>query len=296
MSSAPTSMVQVFFRDVQEQLITDQVKIKLYNQKGSTLPSSLHRSFDVKLKGDTKKLADVPANQFGVFEVVIQGTKYRAKSKLFINVHSGENNPLKQSFFLNASKVKPVFDTFQNIKTKPAWSDLWRVLHKSGVTKADDWKAKSDLLKAGLFNLHAKMQQETLSDNSRIFSHIDRIIEFRQERIYAVVDPSLVTLVRGESGKFKPAPSTMHEFPSGWHSIEESYKLDNWKAGNLQLTFAQNSSGAYMADLDIDDHKGLEHVWDVLKHKLTGEETHPYDIHQILIYFQNQLDPGYKLV
>lgn len=66
-------------------------------------------------------------------------------------------------------------------------------------------------------------------------------------------------------------------------------------AGNLQLTFARNVQGDLKADIDIDDHQGTEHAADVLKHKITSKDTHPYDIHEILIYFQG-LDPGYQLV
>jgi hypothetical protein len=50
-----------------------------------------------------------------------------------------------------------------------------------------------------------------------------------------------------------------------------------------------------MADIDLDDHKGLQHAADVLKHKITGKDTDPYDIHEILVYFQH-LDVGYRLL
>jgi hypothetical protein len=50
-----------------------------------------------------------------------------------------------------------------------------------------------------------------------------------------------------------------------------------------------------MADIDLDDHKGLGHVADVLKHKFSGKETDPYDINQIL-YFAQQLDAEYRLL
>lgn len=49
-----------------------------------------------------------------------------------------------------------------------------------------------------------------------------------------------------------------------------------------------------MADIDIDDHQGIAHAADVLKHKITGQDTHPFDIHQILIFFQG-VDPGYEI-
>lgn len=60
------------------------------------------------------------------------------------------------------------------------------------------------------------------------------------------------------------------------------------------MTFAQSNSNALLADIDLDDHKGIKHAADVLKHKITGKNTDPYDLHQILIYFQG-LDPDYRL-
>jgi len=63
----------------------------------------------------------------------------------------------------------------------------------------------------------------------------------------------------------------------------------------MQLTFATNPAGEYLADIDLDDHSGLQHAADVLKHKITGKNTNPYDIHQVLVYFQ-QIDPGYRLL
>lgn len=50
-----------------------------------------------------------------------------------------------------------------------------------------------------------------------------------------------------------------------------------------------------MVDADADDHFGMKNVSDVLKHKIAGRNTHPYDIHEILVFFQN-LDPGYVLI
>lgn len=66
------------------------------------------------------------------------------------------------------------------------------------------------------------------------------------------------------------------------------------KTGNLQLTFARNSAGKFLVDADVDDHQGIQHAFDVLKHKFTSKDTHPFDIHQILLFFQN-IDPGYAL-
>ena len=64
-----------------------------------------------------------------------------------------------------------------------------------------------------------------------------------------------------------------------------------YRAGNLQLTFFMNGNDC-VADIDIDDANGFAHVFQVLRNKLSGEPTHPYNIHEILIASQG-LDPGY---
>jgi len=61
--------------------------------------------------------------------------------------------------------------------------------------------------------------------------------------------------------------------------------------GNLQLTFAQNTKKNMAVDADLDDHQGLKHAFDVIKHKFSGD-TNPYGIHQVLVKFQG-IDPGY---
>jgi hypothetical protein len=48
-----------------------------------------------------------------------------------------------------------------------------------------------------------------------------------------------------------------------------------------------------VADIDIDDASGIEHVFQVLKNKLSGNPTHPYNIHEILVGYQHN-DPGYS--
>ncbi|HEX6176135.1 MAG TPA: hypothetical protein VF089_19165 [Candidatus Binatia bacterium] len=44
---------------------------------------------------------------------------------------------------------------------------------------------------------------------------------------------------------------------------------------------------------DIDDAAGLEHVFQVVRNRLSGSPTHPYNIHEILVGHQ-KLDPGYR--
>ena len=50
-----------------------------------------------------------------------------------------------------------------------------------------------------------------------------------------------------------------------------------------------------VADIDIDPASGLEHLFQVIEHSITGIQTHPYAVHEVLIEYQ-KLDPGYRFV
>ena len=91
------------------------------------------------------------------------------------------------------------------------------------------------------------------------------------------------------AGLFHKVSGSLHTPPPGFQPAE-SFKTSD-KYGNLQLTFFTNGE-KFKADIDIDDAGGLEHVFQVLRNKLSGKPTHPYNIHEVLVAHQH-LDPGY---
>jgi hypothetical protein len=54
------------------------------------------------------------------------------------------------------------------------------------------------------------------------------------------------------------------------------------------LTFFASASSPlrFKVDADIDDAGGLGHAFQVLRNFLTHQPTHPYDIHEILVFDQ----------
>lgn len=118
------------------------------------------------------------------------------------------------------------------------------------------------------------------------------------ERIYAGVSRDLLPALRKYPEVYFSVSGGMHHFPpDGWVSVKQpdSFKTLRDSAGNIQFTFAEKVGEAYLADIDLDDHTGLAHVADVLKHKFSGKDTDPYDIQQIL-WFSQQLDAEYRLL
>lgn len=278
-------------RDVFGRTLTDQFKIKFINQRVQTL-SQLFRA---NVAGAPVSLPGVPAFPTGLAEVIMTPTRYREKS-IFVDVPSGDPFTITETFLLDPDRVSAVFPSFNDIQTNPTFAGLFRVLQQSGRASEAAWAGLQDQPKAGLLNIYAKSQNEVLEGASSVFTFVDRIVDFRPQRIFAFVERRLLDLVRARRDRFHDVLGTMHDFPNGFNRIENdgSFKTRE-SAGNLQVTFAENAAGELMADIDIDDHQGVQHIFDVLNHKITGRNTNPFNIHQVLIFVQG-IDPGYQLV
>ena len=152
-----------------------------------------------------------------------------------------------------------------------------------------------DIRKAGLLNIFAKSAWTGLTNGRTVSSYFVQLLELRGDRFHVVVPKELreETKNSAQAGLFDPAPEGMHYPPAGFSHAGSWKSPDHY--GNLQLTFFSSAEGVdWVADIDIDDAKGLEHLFQVLRNELTNRPTHPYDIHEILIKYQ-KLDPGYKL-
>jgi hypothetical protein len=96
------------------------------------------------------------------------------------------------------------------------------------------------------------------------------------------------------SGLFHEVSGKLHTPPPGFVAADSFKTLERY--GNLQITFfCKPETLEFLADVDIDDAQGIEHVFQVVRNRLSGGETHPYDIHEILLQHQ-RLDPGYRLI
>ena len=287
--------VTVNLKDVHGQVISDDVEITFYNQK----VQSLNKRFNVKFKGKPAVLPGVPAFPTGLAEVFIKPKRYRYKS-IFINVIGGQENSINEDLFIDPDKARPTLMDFDDLKAKVYGADLLRILEKSGIKKAA-WNDLHKLNRATVLNLSAKMFNDKLKNGDSLISNLESIVQKmldkdHRERIYAVVNGNLLGALRKFPEQFRGVSGSLHKFFDDWSPVNEqnSFKSRN-NAGNIQFTFASNPAGLSLADIDLDDHSGIKHAADVLKHKITGANTNPYDIHQILVYFQN-IDPGYRLL
>jgi hypothetical protein len=144
-------------------------------------------------------------------------------------------------------------------------------------------------------------------EQRHVWSFVDRLFGVRGDRIFVDVKPALIGLVQAAvaSGQFRGVPGSLHDPPAGFDHAG-SFKSGE-RYGNLQLTFfsrlpeglrqgvpAEQAPLAFKVDADIDDAAGLGHAFQVLRNFVTKGTTHPYDIHQILV-FRQETRPPYDL-
>jgi hypothetical protein len=280
-----TGKVVLEFRDAYNKFIFDTVLLKFRNLK----LKSLDFPHQVELTGVPFTLEGVPAFPDGNWQVEIYPQKYRFKS-VFLDLPSNGTEPIKETFFVDPSKVSPVLPTLQELQTADRWKALWDVLKISPV----EYESLDAQQRAGLLNLFAKMNHK--SSNFAFRSAVN-IFKVKPARIFAQVKNDFWDLVRQAPDRFHEESDngSMHSFGDGWTRLAEhaSFKTPD-PMGNLQVTFANNAAEQMAVDADLDDHQGIQHVFDVIKHKFSGD-THPYDIHQVLVKFQ-EIDPGYHFV
>jgi len=79
---------------------------------------------------------------------------------------------------------------------------------------------------------------------------------------------------------------SLHTPPPSFVSAGSFKTADRY--GNLQLSFFASLTEplTFKVDADIDDAAGLGHTFQVLRNWVTHGTTHPYDIHQILVFRQ----------
>jgi hypothetical protein len=291
------SDVVVDFKDIYGNTITDDVEIKIYNMQLTTEK----QIFDVKFQGSPATLSGVPAFPTGHAQMIVTPTKYRFKQR-FINVQAGETNHITEYFFVDPDHANPHPIEFADLAGKTYGAELLRILDASHID-AVAWANLDKRNRATILNLSAKMSKETVEDGTKLTTFVESIdrtwLDLKhRERIYAHVMSELLPALRGFPQVYFSVSGGMHKFPpGGWTSVPppDSFKTLKDSAGNIQLTFALNLAEDFLADIDLDDHTGLEHVADVLKHKFSGKDTDPYDIQQIL-WFSQRLDAEYRLL
>jgi hypothetical protein len=169
-----------------------------------------------------------------------------------------------------------------------------KVLAFEGKYGASLYKALDDIRRAGFLNITAKAQATAFRNRRTVLDYLLKLAELRGDRFFVSVPKELREETKNSigDGLFHEVDGGLHHPPAGFSPAGSFKTPDGY--GNLQLTFFA-SGEEWVADIDIDDAAGLEHLFQVVRNWVTGRPTHPYDIHQILVARQG-LSPGYELV
>lgn len=241
-------------------------------------------------------IGDLYANPQGIYLLEIDPPSY-LPVRHFVNIKSSGFTDKQLIFPVDRNKVVDVkFPKFSQLS-----ADAQRILNNSdqvfsfeGKTGATLYNALDNIRKAGFLNIIAKSGATPLTNGKTVLPYIQRLNEIRGDRFFAAVPKELREETKNSSnaGLFNGVSGALHHPPAGFTDAGSFKTKDRY--GNLQLTFFMSGNDC-VADIDIDDASGLEHVFQVLRNVLPGQFTHPFSIHELLVAYQH-LDPGYRFV
>lgn len=232
----------------------------------------------------------------GLYKIDVDPPSYQYVSQ-FLNMKASGITRLSLTFPIDPGKVTKVnFQAYaklaDDLRTLLDNSD--KVLSFEGKKGKDLYDSLDNIRKAGLLNIAVKTGATPLTNGRTVLSYIGKLNEIRGDRFFCAVPKELREETKNSvaEGLFHPADQSLHHPPEGFAPAGSFKTPDHY--GNLQLTFFMKGDDC-VADIDIDDAAGLEHVFQVVRNKLSGQPTHPYTIHEILVAHQ-KLDPGYTFV
>jgi len=272
------------------------VRIELFSAE-----SSMHYQNNVQVQSRVS-VGDVEATGAGsIYRVALTPSNYRIV-QFFVTLADGQTTSKTVPFPVDPTRVAglqtPGFDGLPAVvQTMLAQSEIPRFVTPEGkfIQGAALYQTLNAALrlKACLFNITAKSAATPLRDGKSCLDHYNGMIRMEQDRLFIRTDAALCEEAQN-SPLFHSVSAALHD-PVPGYTITDSYKtLDRY--GNLQLTFQRRGTAGddYLADVDIDDAQGVEHIFQVLRNTVSGP-TDPYDIHDILVMDQH-LDPGYSFV
>jgi hypothetical protein len=269
--------------------LNERVDIYLYNQ--SVTDTVAVRGAMASKPITIKNLLAVPQ---GLYRVFIDPPSFLPVS-MFVNVSASKVTERGIPFPVDAGKVIRV-----NFPEYAALDYAHRLLNSSGAvlgfigSKGEAlYRGVDEIRRAGMLNILSKARRTPVTGGGVVMDYLRELQEVRGDRCYVRVAPELHGRIRDSllEGLFREVPGKLHNRP-GYEQVG-SYKTSD-RYGNLQVTLFEK--GAEMvADIDIDDAAGLAHVFQVARNALTDAPTHPYNIRDILLRYQ-EIDPGYRFV
>jgi hypothetical protein len=242
-------------------------------------------------------ISGLRGNPQGLYRMEIDPPGYLPVSQ-FVNMEASGFTERTITFPVDPKKVSDVkFPNFKDLDFREVLKNSSTVLGFEGLHGEELYKSFDKIRKAGLFNIFAKSRATPLSNGKNVLSYIKVLHELRGDRFFASVPKELREETKNSvsADLFHKADSSLHHPPASFPGFSDagSFKTND-SHGNLQLSFFMKGDEC-LADIDIDDAGGIGHIFQVLRNALTHGTTHPYNIHEILM-FRQQLDPGYTFI
>jgi hypothetical protein len=239
-------------------------------------------------------ISSLRGNPMGLYRMDVDPPAYLPVSQI-VNMAASGFTDETVTFPIDPKKVTGVdFRQYQDLDFQDFLSKSNKVLGFEGLSGEDLYAKLDNIRKAGLLNIAAKSRTTPLSNGKTVLGYIQVLHELRGDRFFATVPKALREETKNSVADdlFHAADQSQHHPPVGFPGFTNagSFKTND-KHGNLQLSFFMKGDEC-LVDIDIDDAGGLGHIFQVLRNTLSGRPTHPYDIHQILV-FRQKLDPGY---
>jgi hypothetical protein len=282
--------LRVTLTDVRERRIKEEVDVILRHRTLAELKKARVRS------GAASTITDLHARPEGVYHVFIDPPSYQPIGQ-FVEISSSGVTALDVVCGVDPKKVQRLeIPAFADLR-----DDARRTLDASDSVLGFEGQSGAALLsmldairQAGFLNIMAKSAHTVFGNGRSVGSYFQKLLELRGDRFFATVPQELREETKNsvQDGLFEEVSGLLHRLPDGFDRAGSFKTLDRY--GNLQLTFCVRGS-EWRVDADIDDAGGVEHVFQVLRNNLSGQPTHPYNIHQLLLQHQ-KLDPGYELV
>jgi len=272
----PAGNLKLQLHDVPGDDLNDAVTIELLSTSGAC-----HYHNTEQVRGGLT-LTGIDCTPAAPYRLLVAPTRYRSRS-LFVTLRSGRTAVCDLTFPVLPSKVRAL--------QAPPYTDLPEPLRAR--LRGTRYQALRPLQQACLLNIAAKASAVILDDGRSCLDHIAEIIRVRQDRVLARTTAALHDQA-GQSSRFNQVSGVLHPAPAGYRPAG-SFKTKDLH-GNLQLTFFRRgeSGNDYLVDADIDEARGIEHLFEVVRNAVNGP-TNPYDVREILIAGQG-LHPGYSFV
>ena len=281
-----------------------RLKLQMTNTRGSSLGESVDISLRHMSTGTNSIVRRQSARTIvltglrqppdGLYRVLVDPPSYLPVS-VFANTAASDPVPLV--FPVDPDKVASVrFPSFAGLPAdaKRILSASQSVLGFEGLSGRQLWEGLDEIRRAGFLNVVTKAMSTAFPNGRTVASYFTLLREVRGDRFFVDVPQELREETKNSAlgGLFSGVSGSLHHPPAGF-DLAGSFKTPD-RYGNLQLTFFTDGSN-WRADVDIDDAGGLEHVFQVVRNRVSGQPTHPFDIHEILVVHQ-RLNPGYDLM